>query len=122
LGDVLFEVVGSLVADPARLSEPTDSVGGVFFGAHVDVNLASLTDSEALPKLAPWIGVVEALLDLDRDKDRWPPDTGSAMGWEPARQVAIMGKISSQTSLESVKTNHCERHWRRERNSRLQHE
>ena len=122
LGEVLFEAVGLHVADPTRLGEPTDSIGEAFFGAHAGVDLASLTDSGALPKLAPWIEVVEALLDLNSNEDQWPPDTGSATSWEPARQVAIMGKIPSQTSLESVKTNHCERHWGRERNSGLQHE
>lgn len=53
LGEVLFEVVETVIAEPARLGDPTDPIGGSFFAAHTRVDIDQLTGSEALPWLAP---------------------------------------------------------------------
>jgi len=105
LGEVLFEVVGTVIAEPARLGDPTDPIGGPFFAAHTRVDLDQLTGSEALPWLAPWVRVVETLLDRGNDHENEveteTPDDKRLPDSNAEPRSVIMGEIPSQTALSS---------------------
>ena len=105
LREVLFEVVETVIAEPARLGDPTDPIGGPFFAAHTKVDLDQLTGSEALQWLVPWVRVVETLLDRGNDHENkieteTPDDEGLPDSNAEPRSV-IMGEIPSQTALSS---------------------
>lgn len=105
LGDVLFEVVVTVIDEPARLGDPTDPIGGPFFAAHTRVDLDQLTGSEALPWLAPWVRVVETLLDRGNDHENEveteTPDDKRLPDSNAEPRSVIMGEIPSQTALSS---------------------
>jgi hypothetical protein len=85
--DVLFGVVDRLIADPGRLADPMDSIGGVFFdpgGFDPD----RLCQPDAWPWLLPWVRVLRALLDI-ANLDHEQRDV--VMGNDPTQTMLALG-------------------------------
>jgi hypothetical protein len=55
--DVLFEIVLATVEDPARIADPDDPIGGVFYGPELDADPLR----RELPWIDPWVRVARML-------------------------------------------------------------
>ena len=104
--DVLFRVVERLIGDPSRLADPSDPIGGVFFDpGGFDAVTDRLCRPDAWPWLAPWLSVVEALLDIDGETDetgdRSPP---IIMGTDPNQRAIRQVSASTTPGAATVNT------------------
>jgi hypothetical protein len=104
--DVLFRVVERLIGDPSRLADPSDPIGGAFFDpSGFDAVTDRLCRPDAWPWLAPWLSVVEALLDIDGETDetgdRSPP---IIMGTDPNQRAIRQVSASTTPGAATVNT------------------
>jgi hypothetical protein len=88
--DVLFGVVDRLIADPSRLGDPDDPIGGAFFDpGGSDAVSDRLCRPDAWPWLSPWVSLLRALCDVDEETDVPDREQRSVVMGEDPTQAAL---------------------------------